>query len=329
VGAENPAEASHPTHPSERATDTHHAATTRTRDDPNRRHADTARRALTAAQPQPRTRAARADHLPLLPDRRHGTLPTKRDQPQQWPPLPGRTAGPRGASTRRPLLAGAPGPVRNRPADGALRLVADAAHVLHTCQDVDAIRANSSTRRIPRSPASPHPTTSPTHRTPHRISTGSCARLLPLPPLSLSLFHARSTPHLIASPCRRPASGPTASCLGCPARFSCRSRKGGPARSGGPPFLESPGLARNLGPEAGRRPVGLKDQHPETNAYRPTARSRHVNGLRRPESGGTRRPLGSRSPTPRGRSSMMRRRPSAATAEVFRMRRSCRERARA
>ena len=65
--------------------------------------------------------------------------------------------------------------------------------------------------------------------------------------------HARPLP-----PCRRPASGPPASCLGCPARSICRSRKGGPARSGGPPFLESPGLVGDLGPEAGRRHGALK-----------------------------------------------------------------------
>jgi hypothetical protein len=33
--------------------------------------------------------------------------------------------------------------------------------------------------------------------------------------------------------------------------FSCRSRKGGPARSGGPPFLESPGVTPNLGRRRG------------------------------------------------------------------------------
>jgi hypothetical protein len=60
-------------------------------------------------------------------------------------------------------------------------------------------------------------------------------------------------------------------CLGCHARFICRSRKGGPARSGGPPFLESPGVMRTLEPEAGRRPVRFlrrtpRNEHLETNA---------------------------------------------------------------
>ena len=36
------------------------------------------------------------------------------------------------------------------------------------------------------------------------------------------------------------------SLLGCPDRFPGRSRKSGPARSGGPLFLESPGVERNL-----------------------------------------------------------------------------------
>ena len=53
--------------------------------------------------------------------------------------------------------------------------------------------------------------------------------------------------------------------------FSCRSRKGGPARSGGPPFLESPGVKPNSGPEAGRRPVELL----RTNAQRRTPRDQH------------------------------------------------------
>src|SRR4051812_11869892 len=102
----------------------------------------------------------------------------------------------------------------------------------------------------------------------------------------------QSTPHLIASPCRRPASGPTTSCLGCPAGFSCRSRKGGPARSGGPPFLESPGLKRNVGRRRGGGPSASK-----TNTPRPTATDQHQEADRRRGRGASLRARGPNSPS--------------------------------
>jgi hypothetical protein len=85
-------------------------------------------------------------------------------------------------------------------------------------------------------------------------------------------------PHAPHPPaCRRPASGPPASRLGCPAHPGCLASRGrGVQRvSGGPPFLESPGVKRNLGPEAGRRPVGLlgptrRHRHQETDTQKPT-----------------------------------------------------------
>ena len=71
-------------------------------------------------------------------------------------------------------------------------------------------------------------------------------------PLTALLLLLPAHPHAQPLPaCRRPASGPPATCLGCPADLSGRSRKGGPARSGGPPFLESPGVEPDLGRERG------------------------------------------------------------------------------
>jgi hypothetical protein len=83
---------------------------------------------------------------------------------------------------------------------------------------------------------------------------------LPCSLLPPSHPHARPT-----SACRRPASGPPTTCLGCPADLSGRARKGGPARSGGPPFLESPGAQRNLCRRRGGGPMISKHQHQEIN----------------------------------------------------------------
>jgi hypothetical protein len=75
------------------------------------------------------------------------------------------------------------------------------------------------------------------------------------------------------SSCRRPASAPPCIPPGLPTKQSGWSRKGGPARSGGPPFLHSPGGKPRKHPEAGRRPVALqgstgRDQHLENNNRR-------------------------------------------------------------
>jgi hypothetical protein len=81
---------------------------------------------------------------------------------------------------------------------------------------------------------------------PHALPARSLTALPSPTPCSSS-----SPPILLA---RRPASGPTATCQGCPANSIGRSRKGGPARSGGPPFLESPGLEPNPGRRRGGGP---------------------------------------------------------------------------
>jgi hypothetical protein len=62
---------------------------------------------------------------------------------------------------------------------------------------------------------------------------------------------------------------------------SCRSRKGGPARSGGPPFLRKPRRGAKLGPEAGRRPVRLQDEQPEPNTKKRTPRNEQSRGWKR------------------------------------------------
>jgi hypothetical protein len=76
--------------------------------------------------------------------------------------------------------------------------------------------------------------------------------------------------------CRRPASDPPniTPGLACPVYLAGRGR-GVQRVSGGPPFLEGPGVKRDLGPEAGRRPVGLlgpirRHRHQETDAQKPT-----------------------------------------------------------
>jgi hypothetical protein len=84
-----------------------------------------------------------------------------------------------------------------------------------------------------------------------------------------------SCPHALLRPFLLAAAPPPAfllSRLGCPARcLFCRSRKGGPARSGGPPFLESPGAQRNLGRSRGGGPLNSEPQQPEINTHRSTS----------------------------------------------------------
>src|SRR5215210_6186181 len=75
-----------------------------------------------------------------------------------------------------------------------------------------------------------------------------------------------------------PRPRPTSTRLGKPApHLPGRSRKGGPARSVGPPFLQSPGGKPRKHPEAGRRPVALRAEtqgakQMERNTRRETAR---------------------------------------------------------
>ena len=125
-------------------------------------------------------------------------------------------------------------------------------------------------------------TTSPTARPLSRYLTfpSSLASPRDRPLTALPVLLLPAHPHARPPPaCRRPASGPPAYAWAALPDLSGRSRKGGPARSGGPPFLESPGVKRNLGPEAGRRPVRLlrrtpRDEHLETNTQRRTPRGR-------------------------------------------------------
>src|SRR5215207_8953612 len=56
-----------------------------------------------------------------------------------------------------------------------------------------------------------------------------------------------------------PRPRPPSTRLGKPApHLPGTSRKGGPAQSGGPPFLQSPGGKPRKHPGAGRRPVALR-----------------------------------------------------------------------
>ena len=112
-----------------------------------------------------------------------------------------------------------------------------------------------------------------------RSRSSPASRLrLPSPPSTSAVLIASLVPSSWSScsspslpACRRPASGlpPFTPGLPCPV-FVCRSRKGGPARSGGPPFLESPGVERNLGRRRGGGPLISKDQHQEINTRRST-----------------------------------------------------------
>ena len=168
-----------------------------------------------------------------------------------------RSRGPAGASGRR-----ATGEASRRRAPSEVAHTTSTVNTTTTPLDDTPDRAT----RLPLTarPASlyPLPATSPSRPPPPsaRPPLLPCSLLLPSGP------HARPT-----SACRRPASGPPATCLGCPADLSGRSRKGGPARSGGPPFLESPGLMRDLGRRWGGGPLISKHQHQEINTRRSTS----------------------------------------------------------
>ena len=107
-------------------------------------------------------------------------------------------------------------------------------------------------------------------------STTSRLALAPLTALpfsySLLILMPVTIPLAAAPP---PAFQPHAwAALPAPVCFASRGR-GVQRVSGGPPFLESPGVKRNLGPEAGLRPVGLlgptrRHRHQETDAQKPT-----------------------------------------------------------
>ena len=83
-------------------------------------------------------------------------------------------------------------------------------------------------------------------------------------PISYSLLILIPDPSCLPPPRLRPSTFTPG--LPCPPQFVWQVEEGGPARQRWTPFLESPGVKRNLGPEAGRRPVGLLG---------PTRRHRH------------------------------------------------------
>jgi hypothetical protein len=112
-----------------------------------------------------------------------------------------------------------------------------------------------------------------------------CPASVPAPPSPLASVTtaprdvpARRSPDLLggsllipSDACRRPASGPQYHAWAGQPRLPGRSRKGGPERSGGPPFLESPGVERNLGRRRGGGPLTS-----EINAWRSTRGLQHV-----------------------------------------------------
>jgi hypothetical protein len=111
-----------------------------------------------------------------------------------------------------------------------------------------------------------------TRHPPSHITSLSSARPTRLAafPSSSSLLMLMLTISLLA------AAPPPASPLfawAAPPDLSCRSRKGRPARSGGRPFLESPGVTGDFGPEAGRRPGSLEGEPPRANHLQRTTYS--------------------------------------------------------
>jgi hypothetical protein len=120
------------------------------------------------------------------------------------------------------------------------------------------------TARVPSTPdPAPSPTTTatPTSPPPRPRNSPSC-RLDGSPPSPLGHSppcRSSPMPRLRLPPPRLrppPASPPGLARPGLPGR----SRKGGPAQSGGPPFLESPGGTPRKHPPAGRRPVALMEE---------------------------------------------------------------------
>jgi hypothetical protein len=92
------------------------------------------------------------------------------------------------------------------------------------------------------------------------------ARLLPL------ILHARLPPA-----CRRPASGPPAPCLGCPARFIWQVEEGGSSAKRWTPLPRKPRLGAQFRRRRGRRHGDLQGptarrQHLEINSYSSTPR---------------------------------------------------------
>ena len=171
----------------------------------------------------------------------------------------------RGAARRRrdagPDRAGSPAaPRRAAPdSDETASNALTVAHYEHHEHDDDTL--DDPTRRASASATSP-----PRPRSPSARPTPDCPSRLLLP----AHPHARPPPA-----CRRPASGPPAYCLGCPARFIWQVEEGGSSAKRWTPLPRKPRRGAGSRPEAGRRPVRLlrrttRDEHLETNSKRRT-----------------------------------------------------------
>jgi hypothetical protein len=156
----------------------------------------------------------------------------------------------------------------------------------------------------------------PIRRTrPHR-----CSRVHLLPPLALALVDLIPPVLVLVTDSRLLAAAPPpAPCLlpHLPDRFLWHVEEGGPARSGGPPSSTGSGVVRDLGPEAGRRPLTSEinewrsmhgDQQMDINGRRCAAalpvRSRAMRIAR------------ARSPTPRSRGASPRMAASSAASSA-------------
>jgi hypothetical protein len=205
--------------------------------------------ARTLAPASSRSGAARCDHRPLQPRDPHQRPPVRlrcrppRAQPRLRPrPAPDPASGRARTSAAR---GGRPARARRRRATGEASRRRASSEVAHTTNT-----ANTTT-----TPTTTHPDRATRLPLPHHHDLPRPPRAPPLTALRSSTSFSSSCSTRPHSACRRPASGPPATCLGCPKDLSGRSRKGGPARSGGPPFLESPGVKPTLGRRRGGGPV--------------------------------------------------------------------------
>jgi hypothetical protein len=96
----------------------------------------------------------------------------------------------------------------------------------------------------------------------------------PRPTLTASLLLLLAHPHARSLPaCRHPASGPPATCLGCPARFIWQVEEGGSSAKRWTPLPRKPRRTADFEPEAGRRRGDLLGPPEETTGrdHRPDA----------------------------------------------------------
>ena len=244
---------------------------------------------LIADAPVPsRPRCGLDGEVPGRFGRLHASLPLRRNAGPSWPLTEVRPCRDTGARPRRarrgPPVAGPVARRANAPGQRARTAARASGSTTSGPTRVGATRKSTHQRSLT--------TTLRTRTTTHSRPTSRASRsappdpLLPSFPAFASLLRPSTSALLIASlvpsswsscscpslpACRRPASGlpPFTPGLPCPV-FVCRSRKGGPARSGGPPFLESPGAERNLGRRRGGGPLISKDQHQEINTRKST-----------------------------------------------------------